>query len=519
MDDLVEGIPKSVQLDKDSSALVIKHSDGLISAVGNKCTHYGAPLIKGSYSPCEQKLRCPWHGACFDAITGDIEDFPGLDSLPKYDVSVDTVGNVKITANKALIKANRRQKSMVKQDGNAKTVLIVGAGGAAQTCAENLRSRPHQPWTGKIVMVTQEDAGPYDRPKLSKALFATSAQLALRPDDFYKEAGIDLITQTEVTGVDLEAKIVKIGDDSLKWDYLVLATGGRPRSLDIPGNGLDNVFLLRSPSDANKIANGAIEKDVVIVGASFIGTEVASFLHDKAKSVTVIASREAPFAKSLGPQVGKYIQKLHEAKGVQFAIGSRPKRFIGGDDGKIREVELENGTVLKADLVVLGVGVMPSTQFLQGSGIEVDKGGHVVVDNNMESVSSKGIFAAGDIASFPLKWSNKNVAIGHWQIALCHGRVAGLNVGSDTKTEVDTVPFFWTVQYGKSIRYAGYAPEYDDIVVDGNTEEGNFAAYYCQGDVAVAVATLNKDPVAAEFANHIKAGNTLSKQDVLTKWY
>ena len=189
----------------------------------------------------------------------------------------------------------------------------------------------------------------------------------------------------------------------------------------------------------------------------------------------------------------------------------------GDDEGKVRSVVLKDGTKLEVDVVVLGIGVEPNSDFLQGSPIELSAGGYVSVNDRLET-SVPDVFAAGDITSFPLFLNNgggetDKVSIGHWQLAHAQGRNAALNVAGQ-KTVLRSVPFFWTVQFGKSIRYAGYAGSYDDIVYDGKVDEGNFVAYYCKGEKVVAVATLMRDPVAAEFANDLLAGKELNKSDI-----
>jgi NADPH-dependent 2,4-dienoyl-CoA reductase/sulfur reductase-like enzyme len=311
----------------------------------------------------------------------------------------------------------------------------------------------------------------------------------------------------EAVGVDVSQKVVQIKADSLlsqlSYDYLVLATGGQPRKLKIAGSQLNNILELRTPEDANRIAANAQGKTVVIVGSSFIGTEVAAFMAGKAASVTVICRTDYPLERSLGKEVGKYVQSLHEAKGVKFMPRADVEAFSATEENSsaVAFVHLVGKEeTLKADLVVLGVGVVPATTFLKGSGVELNSSGNVEVNENLET-SCPGVFAAGDIANFPLQLptvgGDQRVAIGHWQIAQTHGRTVGLNLGlpDSEKSALKTVPFFWTVQYGKSLRYAGYAPNYDDIIYDGSVAEGSFVAYYCHEDSVLAVATLGRDPV------------------------
>ncbi len=211
--------------------------------------------------------------------------------------------------------------------------------------------------------------------------------------------------------------------------------------------------------------------------------------------------------------------EMHESKGVKFVKNASVKKFVGNDQNEVTEAVLDNADSdsLKADVVVLGVGVTPTTRdYLNPDQIRLDSVGNVIVDKFMET-SVKNVFAAGDIAKFPLTYADKtsDVSIGHWQIAQSHGRIVGLNLASEVKQPLKTVPFFWTVQYGKSIRYAGFAPDFDDIIYDGNVSDGAFVAYFCKNNTVEAVASLNRDPAAAAFANLKLDGKSLTKAEAV----
>ena len=212
-------------------------------------------------------------GACFNASTGDIEDFPGLDSLKKYDVEIKE-GEVHV---KGTINATPSPLQLDKvQD---ETVVIVGGGGAAQVCAETLRKRKDNPWMGRIVMVTKEKDRPYDRPKLSKAMTSSGKDLQLRKDEFFESSKIESLLGAEVTTVDTKARTITMtsSNERIDYKYLVLASGGSPRQMNVPGSNLDNVLYLRSPEDANRIVGESSGKNVVIVGSSFIGKFLVHF--------------------------------------------------------------------------------------------------------------------------------------------------------------------------------------------------------------------------------------------------
>ena len=257
---------------------------------------------------------------------------------------------------------------------------------------------------------------------------------------------------------------------------------------------------------------------MVIIGASFIGMEVAAHLSDKAASVTVVGNVDIPFKNSLGPEIGSYIKQMHLDKGVKFLLETNPTEFVANEDGAVEKVILGNGEEIDADVVVLGIGVVPTTSYIKDEEIKTDSRGFIIVNDCLKT-NVDNIYAAGDIIKFPLNLRSFNgprlINVGHWQTAKAHGRCAALNIATSDRKPLQTVPFFWTVQYGKSIRYAGVSPDgYDDIVYDGEVVSGKFVAFYIKNDIVVAVATLGRDPVAADFANFLLEGNTLKREDI-----
>ena len=246
--------------------------------------------------------------------------------------------------------------------------------------------------------------------------------------------------------------------------------------------------------------------------------EVAAYLSDKASSVTIVGNTDIPFRTVLGPEIGSYLKQMHINKNVQFVMETQPKKFITNDEGILIKVILENGDELDADIVILGIGVNPSTDYIQGDDVKKDTRGYIIVDKCMKT-NVDNIYAVGDIALFPLDLPSfegiRDVNIGHWQIANAHGKCAAMNIGLSAEIPLKTVPFFWTVQFGKSLRYAGSAPDgYDDIKYNGNLQDGKYAAFYMKNDIAVAVATLGMDPVAADFANLLLEGNILRGENI-----
>lgn len=241
-------------------------------------THYGASLCNGAFS--DGIVRCPWHGACFNVETGDIEDFPGLDSLHKFQVEVDS-GEVKVRARKSQLASGKVTKAMSKRDeaNTEEAVIIIGGGPAAETCAETLRQTG---FTGRVTMLTMEQTPPYERIKLSKAPTSSAESLRLRTQDFYDGADIEVRTASLVVDVNTDENVVELADGStVAYSKLVIASGCSATKLECPGAAdLTNVFALRSPEDANGIAAAAgKDKHVVVLGTSFIGMEVGNVLY------------------------------------------------------------------------------------------------------------------------------------------------------------------------------------------------------------------------------------------------
>ncbi|XP_067121328.1 apoptosis-inducing factor 3 isoform X2 [Centruroides vittatus] len=443
-DDLENGEMKVYELGQQGSVLLVKE-DGTFSALGTKCTHYNAPLIKGVLS--NGKIRCPWHGACFNSKTGDIEDFPGLDSLPCYRVRVDG-GEVKVSASSHEVGKNKRVKPTSKRTVDDKrTFIVIGGGGAGQTCVETLRQ---EGFTGRLILISKEPNRPYDRPKLSKALSAKAEDLALRSPDYYQSADIELWLNREVTSIETEKRLLTCSDGtSIQYDAIMIATGGRPRTLD--NVDLKNIHYLRSVEDANVIAEKSRKKNVVILGTSFIGMEVAAYLADKANSISIIGSSTVPFLNVLGEDIGKGLQKLLEEHEIKFYNGNGIVEFVG-NKGILTEVVLKTGEHIPADICVIGIGVLPSTEFLENTNIKLNSSKQIIVDEYMKT-NVDGIFAGGDIVEFPLTVMDARVNIGHWQLAMAHGRCAALNMLNKNE-KLLTVPFFWSMLFGKSVRYA-----------------------------------------------------------------
>ena len=503
--ELPPGEMKQVDLKEGYKVLLI-NNEGIVSALATACTHYGAPLITGD--KVGNTIRCPWHGACFNTITGDIEEFPGLDSLNRYETTV-VDGKIRVRAMVSELRQKKRVKGMAAySEKNTNTVLLVGGGPASTVCAETLRQEGYD---GRIVMACKEKFLPYDRPKGSKAMTSSPETISLRTAEFYEKNGIQVLLGKEVTSIDFEKREASFKDGARqKYDQVVLATGAECRTLPIPGADLSGLYTLRNMDEGNVIFEAAKDKTVAIIGASFIGMEVGSCLAKVSKSVTCIEYAPHPFPV-LGKEVGMGLKAFSEQQGVKFELGVRVVEFVG-EGGKLRGVKFSEGKVIPCDIAVVAVGVRPSTDFLAGSGLGLNKDGSV--STNEYLAVRPDVFAAGDIAMFPSPFGHGElVRIEHWQVAQNHGRVAALNI-LKRQTPVDTVPFFWTVLFGRSVRYCGYSRGYDKFVFEGSIEGLKFVGYYLREGKLVAVVGLNSDPKVSQFANKMKLGQFATLEEL-----
>jgi len=453
-------------------------------ALGAHCTHYHAPLAEGYLSG--DRIVCPWHHACFNGRTGDLEEPPALDSLPKFPVRVS---GDDIFVDIPAEPSDRRDPDMVNADVtvDARTFVIVGGGAAGYAAAQTLREDGFQ---GRIVMVTTDRRLPYDRPNLSKDYLQGSAKpewMPLRGDDFYEKHKIEILHETVIDVRPQERKVIFESGNSLEFDSLLVATGGIPRKLNVPGSDLGNVFVLRDFDSADRII-AATEKseEIAIIGASFIGMEAAASLTKRGKSVTVIAPDRVPFEKTLGPEIGEMFQRVHEANGVKFCLGESVQSF--GGIGSVAKVELASGRSLETDAVIVGVGVRPATDFLTGFNLHRDGG---VLSDIYLSIGDN-IYGAGDIVYFPDVRSGESSRIEHWRTALQQGRAAARNM-MGKPTPFTGVPFFWTTQFDVTLNYVGHTNGWDRTIIQGDIDKHDFLIFYVKNEKILAVAGMNRD--------------------------
>lgn len=465
-----------------------------------------APLVKGVLGH-NGKLTCPWHGACFNTTTGDIENAPALNALPVFKTT-ERDGAVYITGDAETIKAgNRKPKLKCKAAGAPPSdkVVVVGGGSGALGTVEGLRELGY---SGDVTMITNEGYLPIDRPKLSKTLMTDLNKLQWRDAEFFKSGDINVV-QDEVTGVDFGGKTVKTkSGQQYPYSRLVLATGGTPKVLPLQGfQVLGNVFTLRNVGDAENISKAIGEKGkkIVIIGSSFIGMELAGCTAD-GNDVTIIGMEKTPLERVLGEKVGSLARKNIEAKGVKFYMSASVEKAepSTSDPSKVGSVHLKDGTKLDADIVILGIGVSPATEYLkENSVVRLEDDGSLKVDENFSVVGLKDVYAIGDIASYPYHGpggDGKYVRIEHYNVAQNAGRtVANHIVHPNLQSEFFT-PVFWSA-LGAQLRYCGNSYHgWDDLVIQGEPDQGKWVAYYCKGETVVAMASMGKDPVMAQCA-------------------
>lgn len=495
---------------KDAGNVLLVRQNGKIHALGTKCTHYGAPLVNGALG--DGRIRCQWHGACFNIETGDIEDFPGFDSLPCHQVTIENC-KVKVRAKRSALENPKRIKPMCKKlESDKEHYVIIGGGPAGAICVETLRQ---ENFTGKITMICKEKYLPYDRVKVSKIGDFDIEQNQFRTPEFYEENNIEVKLGVSANKVNVEEKKVQLEDGkTISFNKLFIATGSQAAKIDVPGKDLRNIITLRDYDDGKHFSSLLTpEMDIVINGSSFIAMEAAAMCSDKVKSVTVVARSKAPFKHALGEEVGYAFMKLFKAKGIIFRSNTNIKTIKDDGTGQIRGVELEDGTILNANILVLGVGSTLSTKFLKDSGIALKSDGSVEVDGYLQT-NVKDIFAGGDIAYAPVySYDNKKATIGHFPLAHYHGRIAALNMLGQNQ-ELRVVPYFWTSLFGKSIRYAG-SGSFEDVIYVGNIDELKFVAFYINKlDQVVAASSCGMDPIVSQFAELLYQGKKLFRKDI-----
>jgi 3-phenylpropionate/trans-cinnamate dioxygenase ferredoxin reductase subunit len=357
------------------------------------------------------------------------------------------------------------------------TMVIVGASLTGAKAAETLRS---EGFAGRVLLVGAEAERPYERPPLSKQYLRGERDVRpyVHDETYYAEQDIELRSGTEVTAIDAGAATITLGDgETIGFDKLLLATGAEPRRLDLPG-----VLTLRSVEDSDAI-RARIESGgrFVVIGAGWIGAEVAASAREKGCEVTLLERDELPLERVLGPELGAIYRDVHRDHGVEFLGGAS---VAGLDDGGVR---LDDGRVFPADTVVAGVGVMPRVALAQAAGLAVDNG--ILTDEYLQT-SAPGIFAAGDVANAVHPFYGARLRVEHWDNALHQGPAAARNMLGQRQA-YDRIPYFFSDQYDVGMEYSGHPTTWDEVVLRGDVAKREFLAYWIKDGVVVAGMNVN----------------------------
>lgn len=472
-------------------------------AVGAACSHYGAPLADGALIGHE--LRCPWHHACFDVRSGEAVGPPALRPIDTYSLVRDG-GRVRVSEKCA-------PKPAPRTPGGPDSVVIVGAGAAADAAAEMLRRLGY---SGPITLLSKDGEDvPVDRPNLSKDYLDGSAPeewIPVRGAEFYAENDITLEPNSEVLRLEPSAhQVVLAGGRTLKYGALLLGTGATPVRLDLPGATLPHVHVLRTLPQARAIiaqaeaAASGQKSHAVVLGSSFIGLEVAASLKKRGLEVHVVSPDPAPLARVLGTELGAFIRALHEEKGVSFHLQRKPQAI---DE---HAVTLDDGTVIPADLVVMGVGVRPNTALAEAAGLAVKSG--VLVDEYLKT-SAPNVYAAGDIARYPVDGGDARIE--HWVVAQRQGQLVAKNLLGAAEP-VRFVPFFWSQHYDVAINYVGHAERWDSLEIAGSIADKDCLIGYRREGQIVAVASIFRDRASLLAEDALARGDQVALAALLSQ--
>lgn len=509
--DIPSGGMKSYKQD-DDSIILITRDENEFSAFDGKCPHAGADL--GDGLRCGNRVICPWHHGTFDSRDGTLLEPVAMTGLTQYELTDD---GDNLTVNTAA-KIDKQLKNDKMTDTHT---IIVGGGGAGFMTANQLR---HTGYGGKITVISADDKAPYNRPLLSKAFLAGNMgedKLLLGGADWASKNDIDLRLNQTVSEVLANERTIVVKDkngnsDKHTADFLVVATGAEPKIPPFKGANLDGVYTLRSMDDAKLIKAASHDQRVVVVGTGFIGMEVASALAQAGTtaSITVIGQDNRVMGNIVSETVSNALIKLHEEKGIKFVFNASVAEITGiekpTDNSKenfsqVGGVKLANGEQIDADIVILGTGVSPRTELFS----EVNDPDGVQVDDHLQL--RNGVYALGDIA----KATNQmgRMRIEHWRVALQHGIVTAASILNDAQVDSleERIPFFWTMQYGKSLRYSGHAASPDNNLLFGSPDTLNYIEYYFDDDGedtrATAASSLGRDKELVAFSELLRRGH------------
>jgi apoptosis-inducing factor 3 len=481
----------------DKKILLLRTLDGRWRALAPTCPHAGAPLQKGAL--CGWRLICPWHKSCFSASDGALLESPSLESLKAYFLEI--VGNevrVDPGSSTQMKHSPDHGKASPRAD---QTFVILGGGAAGAAAVRELRGLG---FAGRLVMISQEHRSPYDRTLLSKMYLSGQAdakQLPLRPQNLLSDCAVDFLV-AQIDQVDLESRTIRFKEGSvpaLQYDEALVATGGKPKLLAM-ANKESQPLLLRNVEDANSLIAAAEQAEtVVLIGASFISMEVASAFRERGLAVTIVSEENIPLLKQLGPEMGRLLLEKHLQKGVRFLPETKVISIDKVSSGST--IKLSSSDELRTDLVVSGIGIEPATGFLKKISRGEDQS--LAVDASMRIMGARHIFAAGDVANFPLPDNGRRVRIEHWRVAQEQARTAAANMMGLEKT-YSGVPYFWTFHYGVRYEFFGWMPDHYQLVIEGDLERPEFVAAYVREGRCEAVFSANRECETAKLFDQMQ---------------
>ncbi|MBI0426673.1 FAD-dependent oxidoreductase [Psychrobacter sp. NG27] len=513
--DIPNGGMKSYK-QEDDSIILITRDDDEFHAFDGKCPHAGADL--GNGLRCGHRVVCPWHHATFDSRDGSLLEPIAIEGLTQYELTDD--------GDDVTVDISAKINAAIEKDKLTDThTLIVGGGAAGFMTANQLR---HTGYGGKITLISADDQAPYNRPLLSKAFLAGNMgedKLLLGGSDWADNNDIELrLNQTVSEVLPNESTIVTTDDsgnsERQTADFLVVATGAEPNIPPIKGADLDGVYTLRSMDDAKLIKAASHDQRVIIIGTGFIGMEVASALAQAGTtaSITVIGQDQRVMGNIVSETVSNALIKLHEDKGINFVFDAtvntitEVKRVVNPSENEAHKtfsqvggVTLASGEHIDADIVILGTGVSPRTALLN----EVNDPDGVQVDDHLQL--RDGVYALGDIAKASGQMGRMRIE--HWRVAMQHGMVTAAAILNDDSVDSleARIPFFWTMQYGKSLRYSGHAATPEHSMLFGTPDTLNYIEYYFddtgEDSRATAASTLGRDKELVAFSELLRRGH------------
>ncbi|TXD98515.1 Rieske 2Fe-2S domain-containing protein [Psychrobacter frigidicola] len=514
--DIPSGGMKSYK-QEDDSIILITRDDSTFHAFDGKCPHAGADL--GTGLRCGNRVVCPWHHASFNSRDGTLLEPVATEGLTQYEI-VDNGDS--LTVNTAT-KINKT----VENDKLVEThTVIVGSGAAGFMTAHQLRNTGYG---GSITIISADDKAPYDRTLLSKSFLAGKAdeeKLMLGGTNWAEKNNIDLRLNQAVSEVLPNERTLTISNEKgahekVTADFLVVATGAEPIIPPIKGADIDGVYTLRSMDDAKAIKAATHDQHVVIVGTGFIGMEVASALSQAGTtaSITVIGQNNRVMGNIISETVSNALIKLHEDNGIKFVLDATVNEITGAENStendtfsQVDGIILANGEQIDADIVILGTGVAPRTELIS----EVNDPDGVQVDSHLQL--RNGVYALGDIAK--AEGQLGRLRIEHWRVALQHGLVTAAAILKDDSVQslAKRTPFFWTMQYGKSLRYSGHAKTPDHNILLGSPDILNYIEYYFDDDGedsrATAASTLGRDKELVAFDELLRRGHAPTRAQI-----